>query len=48
LNGQRDLEPHGGRSIEGIGARVQRLLAMTAAIWHNRITGQPLTRSLIT
>lgn len=25
----------------------QRLLAMTAAIWHNRATSQPLTRSLI-
>jgi hypothetical protein len=25
----------------------QRLLAMTAAIWHNRATGQPVTRSLI-
>ncbi len=25
----------------------QRLLALTAAIWHNRATGQPVTRSLI-
>jgi len=25
----------------------QRLLALTAAIWHHRATGQPLTRSLI-
>lgn len=48
LKGQLDLELHGGRSIEGVAARVaQRLLAMTAAIWHNRATGQPLTRSLI-
>jgi len=48
LKGQLDLELHGGRSIEGVGARVaQRLLAMTAAIWHNRATGQPVTRSLI-
>jgi Transposase DDE domain len=48
LKGQLDLELHGGRSIEGVTARVaQRLLAMTAAIWHNRNTGQPLTRSLI-
>lgn len=48
LKGQLDLELHGGRSIEGVGARIaQRLLAMTAAIWHNRATGQPLTRSLI-
>ena len=48
LKGQLDLELHGGRSIEGVGARVaQRLLAMTTAIWHNRTTGQPLTRSLV-
>lgn len=48
LKGQLDLELHGGRSIAGVSARVaQRLLAMTAAIWHNRATGQPLTRSLI-
>jgi hypothetical protein len=48
LKGQLDLELHGGRSIDGVTARVaQRLLAMTAAIWHNRATGQPTTRSLI-
>jgi hypothetical protein len=48
LKGQLDLELHGGRSIDGVGARVgQRLLALTAAIWHNRNTGQPTTRSLI-
>jgi hypothetical protein len=48
LKGQLDLELHGGRSIECVGVRIaQRLLAMTAAIWHNRATGQPLTRSLI-
>jgi hypothetical protein len=48
LKGQLDLELHGARSIAGVGARIaQRLLAMTAAIWHNRATGQPLTRSLI-
>jgi len=42
LKGQLDLELHGGRSIEGVTARVaQRLLAMTATIWHNRATGQP-------
>ena len=47
LKGQLDLELHGGRSIDGVGARVgQRLLALTAAIWHNRATGQPLSRSL--
>jgi hypothetical protein len=48
LKGQLDLERHGGRSIEGVTARVaQRLLALTAAIWHKRATGQPVTRSLI-
>jgi hypothetical protein len=48
LKGQLDLELHGGRSIDGVGARVgQRLLPLTAAIWHNRATGQPVTRSLI-
>jgi hypothetical protein len=48
LKGQLDLELHGGRSIDGVGARVaQRLLALTAAIWHNRATGQSVTRSLI-
>ncbi|MEU1788555.1 IS982 family transposase, partial [Streptomyces sparsogenes] len=25
----------------------QRILAMTAAIWHNRTTGRAITRSLI-
>ncbi|MFE9960501.1 hypothetical protein [Micromonospora sp. NPDC005299] len=48
LKGQLDLELHAGRSIEGVAVRVaQRLLAMTAAIWHNRTTGQAVTRSLI-
>jgi hypothetical protein len=42
LKGQLDLELHGGRSIEGVGARIaQRLLAMTAAIWHNRPPASP-------
>ncbi|WIX90705.1 hypothetical protein [Amycolatopsis sp. DG1A-15b] len=37
----------GGRTIEGVGARIaQRLLVLTAAIWHNRATSQPITRSL--
>jgi hypothetical protein len=46
LKGRLDLELHGGRSIDGVGARIgQRLFAMTAAIWHNRIAGQPNTRS---
>src|SRR3982751_5095045 len=48
LKGQLDLELHGGRTLAGVSARVaQRLLALTAAIWHNRATGQPLTRSLV-
>jgi Transposase DDE domain len=48
LKGQLDLELHGGRSLAGVTTRVaQRLLALTAAIWHNRATGQPVTRSLV-
>jgi len=48
LKGQLDLELHGGRTFAGIAVRVaQRLLAMTAAIWHNHEAGQPTTRSLI-
>lgn len=45
---QLDLEFHGGRTIDGVSARIaQRLLTLTAAIWHNRTTSQPTTRSLI-
>jgi Transposase DDE domain len=48
LKGQLDLELHGGRTLLGVAARVaQRLLALTAAVWHNRATGQPVTRSLV-
>ncbi len=48
LKGQLDLELHGARTLTGVATRVaQRLLALTAAIWHNRATGQPVTRSLI-
>ena len=48
LKGQLDLEEHGARTITGVCVRVaQRLLALTAAIWHNDRTGQPATRSLI-
>ena len=48
LKGQLDLELHGGRTAAGVSARIaQRLLALTAAIWHNRRTSQPITRSLI-
>ncbi|WP_285491686.1 IS982 family transposase [Amycolatopsis taiwanensis] len=48
LKGQLDLEQHGGRTFEGVATRIaQRILALTAAIWHNNITGQPTTRSLL-
>lgn len=47
LKGQLDLERHGGRSIAGVCARItQRLLAMTAAIWHNDHLGIRVRRSL--
>ena len=42
LKAQLDLERHGGRKPAGVCARVlQRLLALTAAIWHNETTNQP-------
>ena len=48
LNGQLDLERHGGHTPQGVVTRVlQRLLALTAAIWHNRHSRQPVLRSLI-
>lgn len=48
LKAQLDLERHGGRKLEGVAARVlERLLALTAAIWHNEQTGRPVRRSLI-
>ena len=49
LKAQLGLERHGGRTPAGIIARVlQRLLALTAAIWHNQTTHQPgPTRSLL-
>ena len=48
LKGQLDLERHGGRTIAGICTRVaQRILALTAAIWHNDTLGLTLQRSLI-
>lgn len=47
LKGQLDLERHGGRTAAGVAVRIlQRVLAMTAAIWHNWHTGQPIMRSL--
>ena len=48
LKGQLDLEAHGGRTPAGVFTRVaQRLLALTAVIWHNWTIGAPSKRSLI-
>ena len=48
FKGQLDLERHGGRTGVGVAVRVlQRILALTAAIWHNDKTGQPTLRSLV-
>jgi len=47
LKGQLDLERHGGRTIPGVCARVAaRVLALTAAIWHNDHIGANIRRSL--
>ena len=47
FKGQLDLERHGGHTIAGVLVRVlQRILALTAAIWHNDRTGQPVKRFL--
>ena len=47
LKGQLDLEAHGGRTLAGVLVRVwQRLLALTAAIWHNDTIDAPIKRSL--
>ena len=48
LKGQLDLERHGGRTWTGVQTRVlQRLLALTAAIWHNEQLGRRPVRSLL-
>jgi hypothetical protein len=48
LKGQLSLEQHGGHSPQGVTVRIlQRLLALTAAIWHNHHSGQPVLRSLV-
>jgi Transposase DDE domain len=48
FKGQLDLERHGGRTPVGVAVRVlQRILALTAAIWHNDKTGQATLRSLV-
>lgn len=42
LKAQLDLERHGGRRPQGVCVRIlQRLLALTAAIWHNETNQQP-------
>ena len=47
FKGQLDLEQHGGHTPAGVWVRiVQRVPALTAAIWHNDRTGQPIKRSL--
>jgi Transposase DDE domain len=48
FKGQLDLERHGGRTPMGVVVRVlQRILALTTAIWHNDKTGQATLRSLV-
>ncbi|MEV0533991.1 IS982 family transposase [Kitasatospora sp. NPDC050463] len=47
FKGQLDLERHRGRTPNGVAVRVlQRILALTTAIWHNDRTGQPTMRAL--
>jgi hypothetical protein len=48
LKGQLGLEEHGGRTHAGVAVRVaQRLLALTAGVWHNWLIGAPCKRSLV-
>jgi hypothetical protein len=47
FKGQLDLERHRGRTPGGVAVRVlQRILALTAAIWHNDPTRQTARRAL--
>jgi len=47
LKTKLSLERHDGHSHQGVAARIlQRLLALTAAIWHNHHNQQPVLRSL--
>ena len=47
FKGQLDLEQHGGHTPAGVWVRVlQRILALTAAIWHNDQIGAPTARCL--
>lgn len=44
---QLDFERHGGKTPAGVCARIaQRVLALTAAIWHNDTLGLTVRRSL--
>ena len=46
--GQLNLERHGGHTTTGVLVRIlQRIVALTAVIWHNDATGQPIKRSLV-
>jgi len=48
LKGQLGLEEHGGRTHLGVFVRIaQRLLALTAGVWHNWLIGAPDKRSLV-
>lgn len=48
FKGHLDLERHGARTPAGVIVRIlQRILALTTAIWHNDQTNQPIKRSLI-
>ena len=46
---QLDLERHGGHKPAGVCARVlQRILALTAAIWHNETSHRPCPAQSLT
>jgi transposase len=48
LKGQLSLEEHGRRTTLGVTVRVaQRLLALTAGVWHNWLIDAPCKRSLV-
>jgi hypothetical protein len=47
LKAQLSLEMHRAHSAQGVAVRIlQRLLALTSAIWHNHHSHQPVLRSL--
>ncbi|CAL9575891.1 hypothetical protein SUDANB121_04961 [Nocardiopsis dassonvillei] len=48
LGNRLGLERHAARTTEGLWARVRRrIAALDAAIWHNRLVGAPVKRSLV-